>query len=195
MTTQKFDSRDSRKILQEKISVNSFLSYFLQALASETFVDERNSKRRLEVNEAEKSNLKLQLDLASEKIDLLESQLQDKSNELKQCKQDNTDLKRIIDYQSNSIENLSSHTNDMNLILSSMKSICGKDEKKVSQLKVQQTKCIQNRYVFMQYAFMYVICIYTIDSTIFISNYRVRHPNCTPPCVLLQGCNFGCRTL
>lgn len=116
-----------------------------RALASETFVDERNSKRRLEVNEAEKSNLKLQLDLASEKIDLLESQLQDKSNELKQCRQDNTDLKRIIDYQSNSIENLSNHTNDMNLILSSMKSICGKDEEKVSQLKVQQTKCIQNR--------------------------------------------------
>ena len=87
------------------------------------------------------------MDLASEKIDLLESRLQDKSNELKQCRQDNTDLKRIIDYQSNSIENLSNHTNDMNLILSSMKSICGKDEKKVSQLKVQQTKCIQNRYV------------------------------------------------
>ena len=39
-------------------------------------VDERNFQRRLEVTESEKSNLKLQLDLASERIELAEKSLQ-----------------------------------------------------------------------------------------------------------------------
>ena len=92
-------------------------------------VDEHNFKGRLEwfnsletseATEDEKFNLKLQLDLASERAELLERQLQDKTHELKQCIEENVDLKRIIEQQSNSIDSLTNQNNELNFILSSV---------------------------------------------------------------------------
>ena len=92
-------------------------------------VDEHNFKGRLEwfnsletseATEDEKFNLKLQLDLASERAELLERQLQDKTHELKQCIEENVDLKRIIEQQSNSINSLTNQNNELNFILSSV---------------------------------------------------------------------------
>ena len=59
-----------RSITPESLSVEAVATSF------GTLVDERNSQRRLEVTELEKSNLKLQLDLASERIELADKSLQ-----------------------------------------------------------------------------------------------------------------------
>ena len=59
-----------RNITPESLSVEAVAASF------GNLVDERNFQRRLEVTESEKSNLKLQLDLASERIELAEKSLQ-----------------------------------------------------------------------------------------------------------------------
>ena len=59
-------------------------------------------------------------DLVSKRAELLERQLQDKTHELKQCIEENVDLKRIIEQQSNSIDSLTYQNYELNFLLSSV---------------------------------------------------------------------------